>query len=74
MKIHALLVYPNNYYYISGDDDYGDGINEIKEISKNGEMAYVNWYQIINIYGKVSMEINGKFVIKIIYDKESESE
>ena len=72
MKIHALLVYPNNYYCVCGNDGYGDDIGEIKEISKNGEMVHVNWYQIINVYGKVSMEINGKFVINIIYDKKSE--
>lgn len=36
---------------------------EIKEITKNGEMSLVDWYK------QGDMEFNGKYVIRIEYEK-----
>lgn len=45
----------------------GKGVTEIRNISKNGQMAEVDWFAIISD-GALLSEINGAYVVEIDYE------
>lgn len=71
MKIVRIAM-PNSEPYEIGFHYNRHKLHGIKLIQKNGQMAYIDWYQLLDKDGNVFAEVNSMYVESIYYESEDE--
>ena len=72
--IVKLSTVNNKTYSVGSETNLNFVAKHICEIEKNGQMAYVVWYQILDYKGRARVEINSAHVVAVTYEYLPESE
>ena len=63
---------PNSPPYEIGFHYNRHKLHAIKLTQKNGQMAYIDWYQLLDKDGNIFAEVNSMYVESIYYESEDE--